>query len=150
MLKKSIFIILTNTFYKMNIKSFLIAGLVGGIINWLLGWLFYGILPEDFFTQPKDSIKTMVSILSGCLTVGLFISYIFSRWAKVSTAKNGAKAGFIIGIFMGLISNLFNMAFLKGLTYGMFVTDVIITIITTAITGAVIGLLIGKLNRNLD
>lgn len=132
----------------MNTKSFLIAGLVGGIIKWLLGWMFYGVLPEDFFTQPKDSIKTMVSILAGCLTVGLFISYIFNRWAKVSTAKNGVKAGLIIGVFMGLISNLFNMAFLKGLTYGMFATDVIVTIFTMAITGGVIGLLLGKLNRS--
>jgi hypothetical protein len=134
----------------MNTKTFLIAGLVGGITNWLLGWLFYGILPEDFFTQPKDSVKTMVSILAGCLTVGLFISYIFNRWAKISTAKTGAKAGFIIGVFMGLIANLFNMAFVKGLTYGMFAEDVAITIVMTIITGAVIGLLTGKLNRGSD
>ena len=131
----------------MNTKSFLIAGIVGGIVNWLLGWLFYGVLPEDFFTQPKDSLKTMVSILSGCLILGLFMSYIFNKWAQVTTAKKGIQAGFIIGIFMGLIANLFNMAFLKGLTYAMFAADVTVTIITTAMTGAVIGFLLGKLNK---
>lgn len=134
----------------MNLKAFLIAGLAGGIVNWLAGWLFYGLLPDDFFMQPEDSLKTMVSILAGCLTIGLFISYIYNRWAQISTAKTGGKYGFIIGLFMGLIANLFNMAFVKGLTYAMFAADIAITIVMTVITGAVIGAVSGKLKSDND
>ena len=146
--KNCTFRLLTNTIYNMNSKTFLIAGIVGGIVNWLLGWLFYGILFADFFTQPKDSIKTMVCILLGCLTFGLFISYIYNRWAQISTAKTGAKYGAIIGIFMGLIANFFNIPFIKGLTYAVIATDISITVVMTVITGAVIGVLSGKLNAN--
>lgn len=134
----------------MNTKTFLVAGLVGGIVYWLLGWLLYGILPTDFFTQPKESTKTMVSIFSGCIAVGFFISYIFNRWAKISTAKTGAKSGAIIGLFVGCIENLFNMAYVKGLTYEMFIADIAITVVMTTITGVVIGILSGKLNESLN
>lgn len=132
----------------MNTKTFLIAGLVGGIVDWLLGWLFYGILLADYFPQPSESTKTMVCILAGCLTFGFFISYIYNRWAQISTASTGAKAGVIIGFFMALNASLFNMALVKGVTYAMFALDVTVSIILAAIVGAVIGALNGKLSKS--
>ncbi|MFK7781763.1 hypothetical protein [Psychroserpens sp.] len=132
----------------MNTKTFLISGLIGGIVDWLLGWLFYGILLADFFPQPNESTKTMVCILAGCLTFGFFVSYIFNRWAQISTASTGAKAGAVIGFFMGLNASLFNMALVKGVTYKMFAVDLLVSIILAIIVGAVIGVLNGKLNPN--
>lgn len=132
----------------MKIKTFIIAGLIGGIVDWLLGWLFYGILLADFFPQPKESTKIMVCILAGCLVFGFFISYIFNRWAQISTARTGAQAGAIIGFFMGLNASLFNMALSKGVTYKMFAIDLLVSIVLAAIVGAVVGVLSGKLNEN--
>jgi len=134
----------------MNTKSFLIAGLIGGIVDWLLGWLFYGILLADFFAQPEESTKVMVCILAGCLTFGFFISYIYNKWAKISTAATGAKAGAIIGFFMGLNASLFNMALKKGVTYEMFALDLVVSIILAAVVGAVVAVIIGKLNKSND
>lgn len=135
-----------NQLYSMKTKTFLIAGLLGGVVYWLLGWLFYGILLADFFPQPEESTNTMIFILLGCLTFGFFVSYIFNRWAQISTLATGAKAGAIIGFFTGLFYNFFNLAMNSEMTYEMFAMDFGITIIMTAITGAVIGALNGKLN----
>jgi hypothetical protein len=33
----------------MNVKNFIIGGIVGGIVNFLLGWIIYGMLLKDFF-----------------------------------------------------------------------------------------------------
>ena len=66
----------------MKTKTFLISGIVGGVANWLLGWLFYGILFASFFPQPEESSNTLILILLGCVTYGLFISFIYNKWAK--------------------------------------------------------------------
>jgi hypothetical protein len=129
----------------MKIKNFLVAGIVGGIVDFLLGWLFYGIIFKDSFPQPNDNSNALVMIFLGCLTFGLFISYIYSKWAQISTAKTGAKAGAIIGLFTGLFYNFFNLAMSSEPNFSLVALDVVIGIVMTAIIGAVIGLVNGKM-----
>lgn len=129
----------------MKTKNFLVAGIVGGIVDFLLGWLFYGIIFIDTFPQPEESSQTMIFIFLGCLTFSLFVSYIYNRWAQISTAISGAKAGAIIGIFIGLFFNFFNLAMNTEGTIELAALDVVITIIMTSIIGAVIGYINGKL-----
>ena len=129
----------------MKTKNFLISGIVGGIVNFLLGWRFYGLLFVDSFPQPEESSNTLIMIFLGCLTFGLFLAYIFTQWAQITTVSTGAKAGAIIGIFMGLYFNFFNMAMNTEATNQLFALDVGISIIMTAITGAIIALINGKL-----
>ena len=131
----------------MKTKNFLVSGVVGGIVDFLLGWLFYGILFKDFFPQPEESSNTMVMIFLGCITFGLFVAYIYTKWAQITTAVTGAKAGAIIGLFVGLFFNFFNMAMNSGATGQMFAMDVGISIVMTAAIGAVIGLVNGKLGE---
>lgn len=130
----------------MKTKNFLVSGVVAGIIYFLLGWLFYGILFVDYFPdQPEESTKTMVLIFLGCLTYGLFIAYIFTKWAQISTAGTGLKAGAVIGLFIALFYNFFNMAMMSETTYEMFAMDTAITVISTAIIGVVAGAVNGKM-----
>jgi len=129
----------------MKTKTFLISGIVGGIVNFLLGWLFYGILFAKVFPQPEESSETMLFIFLGCLTFGLFVSYIYNQWAQISTAKTGAKAGAIIGLFTGLFFNLFGLAMQPEQTFELAALDTGISVIMTAIIGAVIGTVNGKL-----
>ena len=129
----------------MKTKNFLISGISGGIVNFLLGWLFYGLLFVESFPQPEESSNTLIMIFLGCLTFGLFLAYIFTNWAQITTVSTGAKAGAIIGIFMGLYFNFFNMAMNTEATNQLFALDVGISIIMTAITGAIIALINGKL-----
>ncbi len=136
---------LTNKSIKMKTKNFLVSGIVAGIVYFLLGWLFYGILFKDFFPeQPDETTQTMLMIFLGCLTYGLFLAYIFTKWAQISTATTGLKAGAVIGLFIALFYNFFNMAMVSGATYEMFAMDTAITIVSTAIIGAIAGVINGK------
>ncbi|MEX0997713.1 MAG: hypothetical protein WDZ45_11745 [Flavobacteriaceae bacterium] len=129
----------------MKTKNFLVSGIVGGIVYYLLGWLFYGILLKDFFPQPEMTSNTMIFILLGCLTYGLFIAYLYTKWAQISTAATGAGAGAVIGLFIGLFFNFFNMAMVPEATYEMAALDLVVTIVSTGIIGAIIGAINGKL-----
>jgi hypothetical protein len=87
----------------------------------------------------------MLFIFLGCITFGLFISYIYAQWAQISTAATGGKAGAIIGLFIGLFYNFFNLAMGPETTLQLAALDVVISIVMTAITGAVIGIVNGKM-----
>ena len=129
----------------MKTKNFLVSGLAGGIVDFFLGYIFYGMLFKDSFPQPEESTNSMVMIFLGCLTFGLFIAYIFTKWAQITTFGTGAKAGAVIGFFISLAMNLFDMAMSVDHSIQTTVLDVGIGIIMAAIIGAVIGLINGKL-----
>jgi hypothetical protein len=129
----------------MKTKNFLVAGIVGGIVNFLLGWLFYGIIFVNTFPQPEESSQSMLFIFLGCITFGLFVSYIYAQWTQISTVSTGAKAGAIIGLFVGLYFNFFNMAMGPEATLELAALDVGVSVVMTAIIGAVIGVVNGKM-----
>ncbi|WP_460219618.1 hypothetical protein [Psychroserpens sp. MEBiC05023] len=129
----------------MKTKTFVVAGLIGGIIDWLLGWLFYGILFADTFPQPQEGTNAMLFITLGCFTFGFFISYIFNKWAQITTLATGAKSGAIIGLFMGLITIFFNMANQTEIDYQRYGLELIISIVMAAGVGAIVGLINGKI-----
>lgn len=128
----------------MKTKNLVLSGIVGAIVNYLLGWLFYGMIFKDMFDQPEGGATSLVMIFLGCLTGALFIAYIFAKWAQISTAGTGFKAGAIIGLFMGLQFNFFNLMDPSN-SYQTAALDVVITIVMIAIVGAVIGAMLGKL-----
>jgi hypothetical protein len=127
----------------MNVKFFLVSGIVGGIIQFLLGWLFYGILFKNSF--PTDGNENMLFIFLGCMTFGFFVSYIFTKWARISNAATGLKAGAVIGLFMSLYSNFFMNSMTSEINYQTMGLDIVITIVMAALVGAVIALVNGKL-----
>lgn len=81
--------------------------------------MFIGILLKDVFPQLEMNSNTMIFILLGCLTYGLFIAYIFTKWAQISTAATEASAGAVIGLFIGLFFNFFNLAMMPEATNEM-------------------------------
>ena len=129
----------------MKTKNFLVSGLAGGIADFLLGWLFYGMIFKDSFPQPEENSNALVMIFLGCITFGLFIAYIFTKWAQITTASTGAKAGAVIGLFVALFYNFFNMAMTADVAMQTVALDIAISIVMTAIVGAVIGAVNGKL-----
>ncbi|GAA4950959.1 hypothetical protein GCM10023314_25340 [Algibacter agarivorans] len=129
----------------MKTKNFLVSGIIGGIVDFLLGWLFYGIIFINTFPQPEESSNAMLFIFLGCLTFGLFVSFIFTKWAQITTAITGAKAGAIIGLFIGLFYNFFNLAMNATISMELAALDVAISVVMTSIIGAVIGAVNGKI-----
>lgn len=126
----------------MNLKNFFVAGIAGGIVNFLLGWLFYGIIFKDIF--PQNENENLLFIFLGCITNGLFISYIFTKWAGITNPITGVKAGAIIGLFTSLSMNFF-MYSSKIVIYQNLVIDVVISIVISALIGAVVAIVSEKL-----
>ncbi|MEO6347560.1 MAG: hypothetical protein ABIO60_06580 [Aquaticitalea sp.] len=129
----------------MKTKNFLVSGVAGCIADYLLGWLFYGVLFTDFFPQPEESSNAMLMIFLGCLAFGLFMAYIFTKWAQITTALTGAKAGAIIALFLALYVNFFQLAMNSEASLQMFALDVALSVVMGAIVGAVIAAVNGKL-----
>jgi len=130
----------------MKTKNFLVSGLVGGVVAFFLGWLIWGIIFKSFFPEPPEqSTNNMVMIFLGSLSYGLLLSYIFVKWAQVSTASGGAKAGAALGLLVALYFDFFQLAMNPEATYQMMALDVVLSIVFGAIIGAIIGAVNGKL-----
>lgn len=127
----------------MNAKNFLISGIVGGIVDFLLGWLFYGILFKDTF--PTEGKENMLFIFLGCMTFGLFLAYIFTKWAGITTLTTGLQAGAIIGLFIGVYSNFFMNSMTETPNLQTMGIDIAITMVMSAVVGATVALVYGKM-----
>jgi len=126
----------------MNVKNFLAAGIAGGIVNFLLGWVFYGILFKDLY--PENENFNLTFIFLGCMTFGLFVSYIFTKWAGITQMTTGLKAGALIGFFNSLGMNFFMYSGMPLNLQNMAI-DVVISTIMGAVIGATIALVNGKM-----
>ncbi len=126
----------------MNVKNFLVSGVVGGSVNFLLGCVFYGMLFKDIY--PEGENMNLLFTFLGCLTSGLFIAYIFTKWAGITNSVTGIKAGAVIGFFTSLSMNLF-MYSNRTVNYQNMALDVIITIVISAFMGAAIAFVNGKM-----
>lgn len=126
----------------MNTKKFIAGGFIGGLVDFMLGWLFYGILFKNVYPAGEDQNLTFIFL--GCLVYAFFISYIFNKWASISTFNSGAIAGAIIGLFYSLSMNLY-MFSNQPFNLTNFLLDIGITIVMSSIVGGVIGLINGKL-----
>ena len=129
----------------MNVKNFLLAGLAGGITDFLLGWIFYGMLFHDFFGGQEPNLTY---IFAGCMCFGFLLSYIYVRWANITTMLAGATAGAGIGLLMGLMQNFFRIAMENGAIDKMFGVDVVICIVIGAGVGAVTAATNGGLTKS--
>jgi len=126
----------------MNIKNFIIGGIVGGIATNLAGWLFYGVLFVNQFPQGEEMDMKMV--LLGCMTYGFLLSYIFTKWANIKTAMSGLGAGAVLGLIIGIWSNFFQAA-ASGFNAGLFALDVGVSVGMGAIAGLAIGFVLSKM-----
>ena len=126
----------------MNLKNFIIGGIVGGIADFILGGLFYQVVFPTLY-PPTPEMK-MSFIAMGCLTFGFLISYIFNKWAGITTFASGAMAGAIIGFFYGLSMNFFMYSGMS-LNVQNFATDTVVNILMGAGVGGAVGFVLGKL-----
>lgn len=129
----------------MNVKKFLVSGIIGGIVQFFLGWLFYGMLFKESF--PSNGNMNMLLIFLGCMTAGLFVAFIFTHWAHITHPMTGLKSGALIGIFQALYYIFFDTAMkaTSAIDYKVVQLDLIITIVTTAIVGGTIALVNRKI-----
>ena len=135
----------------MDMKKFLTGTIVGGIAFFFLGYLFYGVMLAGFFSShyaTTATIKSMESIvwwalILGNVASGALLSYIFLKWANISSFGGGASGAATIGFFIGLSMDLIRFA-----TEGMFdltgsLADVGVMTVMYGIAGGIVGAVLG-------
>lgn len=85
--------------------------------------------------------------LLGSLVWGLFVAYIFVKWAHISTWQTGLQAGAVIGLFLGLYWNFFynTMKATADINWQTVGLDIVLTVVTTALCGLAIAVVVGKM-----
>lgn len=130
----------------MNVKNFLIGGIVGGIVDFLMGWLVYGILLKDTFPKPEGAgAENMMFIFLGCMFFGFMLSYIFAQGEGVTRCVPGIKLAIGIALFMSLSNNFFNSMYKDIMDVKMVAIDTIAFMVIAAIVGATISVVNGKM-----
>lgn len=140
----------------MDVRKLLLGTLVGGIALFLLGWLIYGFLLASFMESSTTEAAAALMketpdwiwLIIGTLLTALFITYIFLKWAGISTFGSGAQAGFIMGLilFLGMNAMWYSMAEMSTLSWH--VVDAIASAVMWAIAGGVIGVVLGTGSSN--
>ena len=93
----------------MNIQKFLISGIVGGVVSFFMGWLVYGIVLMSFMKDHPGIAGNLNrpemlwwALILGNLCSGLTVSYIWNKWANISTMAAGAMGGAVLGLLFSL------------------------------------------------
>ena len=127
----------------MNVKNFLITGIVGGLVDFLLGWLFYGILFKDTF--PMTGKENMMFIFLGCMSFGFLMATVYTVVSSIEKCVPGLKTGALIGLFIALYSDFFMNVNNPTVNYTMIATDIAVTVVMSSLVGAVMAVVNGKM-----
>ena len=135
----------------MNTTKLILATLAGTVISWLIGGLFYLLLLKSYFAAnvgDDAAVKAepdMLPIILGCFFISLLITYIFMKWANISTFMTGLSAGGTIGLMAGLAFNMWRLG--DSHYFGSMIpaiVDAVVMGVMGACTGAVIGWILGR------
>ena len=131
----------------MNVKNFIVGGIVGGIVDFLLGWVVYGMLLKDTF--PKSACdgptENMVFIFLGCMSFGFLVSWVFSQGEGISNMTSGIKMALGIAVFMALSSWFFRNMTQDTIDFKLMAIDVIACMILATGVGAAVAMVNGKM-----
>ena len=137
----------------MNTNKLIVASLLGGVTYFFMGWLVYGIvlrpltaMPSEIASVvefPEEEFKMSLMILS-CIVYSGLLSYIFLKWAGISTFISGAKAGATIGVLISLSVGLSMASMYRISTIETTLFNGVGELVCSAIVGGVIGWVLGR------
>ena len=125
---------------------------MGGIAFFFLGYLIYGLALAGFFSEHygagASTMKTMQEIvwwalILGNLASGALLSYIFLKWANITSFGSGASAAATIGFFMALSMDMIRFATAGTFDLTATLTNVVVGTVMTAIAGGAVGAVLG-------
>jgi len=136
----------------MDTKKFLIGTLAGGIAFFFLGYLIYGLALTSFFAahsgtatgvmKPMEEL-TWWALILGNLASGALLTYIFLKWANITTFGSGASGGAVIGFFVALSFDMISFATTNMMDLTAAFADVVVGALMTGIAGGIIGAVLG-------
>ncbi len=137
----------------MNWTKFTLATLIGGIAYFLLGWGVYGVLLKDVLAipvefkgtaaYPEDQFKISLMFAS-CLVWAALFSFIFIRWANISTFVGGLKYGALLGALITLSSLLGLASQFRIWTIHSIPMELVANVICSGLMAGLIGWFIGR------
>lgn len=132
----------------MQTNKLLLGTLAGGVTYFIAGFLLYGLLLMKFFeaNSASDIMKDPMAwwaLILGNLVWGFTLTYIFARWANISTFMGGLTAGALLGFLIALSVDLsmYGTSNISNLTATL--VDPIVNGVMTGLTGGVIGWVLG-------
>ncbi|MBP6558070.1 MAG: hypothetical protein KAX93_04300 [Flavobacterium sp.] len=128
----------------MNVKNFIVGGIVGGVTDFLLGWLVYGLLLNDA-SDPNVGKENLGIIFGGCLCFGLLLSFVFSQGEGITTWMAGMKMGGVIAMFMSLWYGFFEKMYSETVDLKMMAMSAVVSLILGGIVGATVAIVNGKM-----
>ena len=130
----------------MNVKNFIVGGIVGGIVDFLLGWLIWGILLKDTFPKPDGAgADNVMFIFLGCMAFGFLISYVFSQGEGISNIPAGIKMAIGIALFMSIANNFFMNMYSETLDVKLMAIDILASIVVATGVGAIVAYVNSKM-----
>ena len=137
----------------MNTQKFLVSGIVGGIVSFFAGYLIYGLLLADFFAKnggpaSAAAMKPMSdmiwwALIAGSIAQGLMFSYIFNKWANITSFGAGMTGGAVVSLLMSAGFDLTMFATSNLSTTTSMVVDILCGTVMGAIVGGAVGLMNG-------
>ena len=131
---------------RMNTKKFIIGTVAGGIAFFILGFLIYAVLLSGFFASNAGSASGVQkeqmdwwALVLGNMSFAALLSYIFLKWAHISTFGGGLRAGAIIGLFTNLGWDLVMYGTSNLMNLSATLVDVIAWTVVVALVGGIIG-----------
>lgn len=130
----------------MNVKNFVIGGIVAGIVDFLMGWLVWGILLKENMPKPVGAgPENTIHIFLGCLFFGFLISYVFSSGAGISEWVAGMKMAAVIALFLSLSNYFFSNMYKDAIDFKLMGIDVLASVVVGSVVGAVVAVVNGKM-----
>jgi hypothetical protein len=134
----------------MDTKKFVMGTFAGGVAFFFIGYAIYGVALEGFFTEhiascagkPMEEMNWGALIL-GNVSSGALLTYIFLKWANVSSFGAGATAGATIGFFIALSMNMVRFATSNMIDLTGALGDTGAYTVLAAISGGIIGAVLG-------
>ena len=139
----------------MDYKKILLATLGGTVVLYFLGYAIWGFgldgihrANTETYEGLRKAMPNMPYLVLSMAFTAFLMSYIFDRWAGISTFKGGAKAGALIATLIGLghdflwlsMNNLFNETVMA--------TNIVGNLVWGALGGGVIAWILGRGNND--
>jgi hypothetical protein len=134
----------------------LAATVAGGVTIFVLGFVIYGLILENAVMRPNmntfpgltNEMPIWAPLILANLASAFLLTYIFDRWATISTFVGGMKGGAVVWFLTSLSFQLMFVAFMNlHKNYIPVIADVIASTVMGAIAGGVIGLVLGMMKK---
>jgi hypothetical protein len=133
----------------MDTKKFLLGTLAGTVTSFIVGFLIYGLALQSYMASNtmagvNKATPDFLWLVLAHVCFAMAVTYIFMKWAGISTIGAGAAGAFVIGLLISLGYD-FSMYGTSNIMSGMsmIAVDAVASAVIWAAGGAGVGWALG-------